>query len=93
MSQGMLRPFQPHQAAGYLYLSESIRRFGYGIAGYDMGLGKTQIFLALIADAIRNGGYAFLIGPPVGKGGYINDIKAAFPSPALRPSPRPQARA
>ena len=78
--QGMLRPFQPHQAAGYLYLSESIRRFGFGIAGYDMGLGKTQIFLALIADAIRNGGYAFLIGPPVGKGGYVNDIKAAFPS-------------
>ena len=64
----MLRPFQPHQAAGYEYLAESIRQNGYGIAGYDMGLGKTQIFLALIADAIRPvgtglGGYVFLIGP------------------------------
>ena len=82
---GMMRPFQPHQAAGYLYLSESIRQNGYGIAGYDMGLGKTQIFLALIADAIAAAKAAgkphhvFLIGPPVGKGGYMNDIKVAFP--------------
>jgi len=78
--EGMLRPFQDHQAAAYLYATESIRRYGWFIAGYDMGLGKTQLFLALIADAIRNGGYALLIGPPVGKGGYMNDIRKAFPS-------------
>ena len=83
---GMVRPFLAHQAAAFLYVIASIARWGGAMLGHDMGLGKTQVFLAAIAEALasaRSAGtvdpYAVLIGPPVGKGGYLADMQAAFP--------------
>jgi hypothetical protein len=72
----MTRTFLPHQGAAYLYCKASIARWGGAILGHDMGLGKTQVLLAL---ANETNGYAILIGPPVCKGGYMSDLQAAFP--------------
>jgi hypothetical protein len=83
---GMARPFLAHQAAAFLYCLAAIARWGGAMLGHDMGLGKTQVFLAIIAEWLhraRNAGeanpYAILAGPPVGKGGYMADMQAAFP--------------
>ena len=77
---GMARPFLAHQAAAFVYCLAAIARWGGTMLGHDMGLGKTQVFLALIAEWLhRHGGYAILVGPPVGKGGYQQDMAAAFP--------------
>ena len=77
---GMTRPFLAHQAAAYLYATDSIARWGAAFLGDDMGLGKTQVLLALAHDAIANGGYAILVGPPMALGTYETEIAAAFPS-------------
>jgi hypothetical protein len=84
---GMTREFLPHQAAAFLFILAAIAKFGGALLGHDMGLGKTQVFLAAIADALhnaRNDGavdpYAIIAGPPVGKGGYWQDAAAAFPN-------------
>lgn len=83
---GMARPFLAHQAAAFVYVLAAIARWGGAMLGHDMGLGKTQVFLAVIAEALhrsRQAGdvdpYAILVGPPVGKGGYLSDTEAAFP--------------
>jgi hypothetical protein len=78
--QGMLRPFLPHQAAAYLYARDSIARWGCSLIGDDMGMGKTQVLLALVADSVANGGYAVMVAPPVCKAGYQADLQAAFPA-------------
>lgn len=77
---GMARPFLPHQAAAYLYTMGSIARWGGAILGHDMGLGKTQVLLAAIAEQIRTGGYGIVVAPIVTKGGYMSDLQAAFPT-------------
>ena len=74
---GMLRPFMPHQAAAYLYCLGAIARFGGALLGDDMGMGKTQVMLALAAQA---DGYSIVIAPPVTLAGYKGDIAAAFPA-------------
>ena len=77
---GMTRAFLPHQAAAFLYILGAIARFGGALLGHDMGLGKTQVFLAAIAQRLAEvGGYAIIVGPPVAKGGYMADLQAAFP--------------
>lgn len=77
---GMVRPFLPHQAAGYLYAKGALARWGGAFLGQDMGLGKTQIIDVLIADALAaRPGYAICIAPPVALAGYQSDLAAAFP--------------
>ena len=77
--EGMTRPFLPHQAAAYVYSVDAIKRWGGTLLGHDMGLGKTQVLFALVADAIAGGGYALMVAPPVAKGGYLSDLQASFP--------------
>ena len=76
---GMARPFLAHQGAAYLYAVDSIARWGCTFLGDDMGMGKTQVLLALVSEAVASGGYAILVGPPVALGTYENEIHAAFP--------------
>ena len=73
---GMLRPFMPHQAAAFLYCQGAIARWGGALLGDDMGMGKTQVMLALAAQV---NGYAIVIAPPVTLAGYKGDLAAAFP--------------
>ena len=78
---GMVRPFLAHQGAAYLYAQSAIERWGCALIGDTMGLGKTQVLLALAADAVRTTGRpAIIVAPPVTKGGYISDLQAAYPS-------------
>lgn len=78
--QGMVRPFLPWQAAAYQFCNDSIARWGGSLLGDDMGMGKTQVMLALVADAVRTvGSYAIVIAPTVAETGYRQDLAAAFP--------------
>ena len=56
----------------------SIARWGGVLIGDDMGMGKTQVMLALIAARTGNGP-AIVIAPPVTLAGWKGDLKAAFP--------------
>jgi hypothetical protein len=76
---GMARPFRPYQAPAYVAAQDAIARWGCAILGDDMGLGKTQVMLAMIAERVVRQGYAIVVGPPVGLGGWMNDTAAAFP--------------
>jgi Helicase conserved C-terminal domain len=76
---GMARPFQAHQTAAYAYALDSIARWGGCLVGDDMGLGKTQVLQALVANAVKDGGYAIMVAPPVAIAGYKSDLAAAFP--------------
>ena len=61
---------------------------GRVIIGHDMGLGKTEIAMAAIAEALRERTdaapgtrpYAILVGPPVARLGYVGDLAACFPN-------------
>ena len=76
----MARPFRPHQVAAFLYLHHWLTTKGRGFAGHDMGLGKSQVALALMSCWLRQpGDYAILVAPPVALGGFMADLKAAFP--------------
>jgi hypothetical protein len=77
---GMLRPFLPHQAVAYLYATGSLDRWGCVFVGDDMGLGKTQVMQALIATHLTAGKRALVIAPPVTFGGWVSDLRAAFPN-------------
>lgn len=84
--QGMLRNFLAHQAAAFNYAREAIKRWGGVLVGDDMGMGKTQVLLALISERLNearaNGvldPYALVVAPPVTKAGYVSELKAAFP--------------
>lgn len=76
---GMTRPFRPYQSPAYVAARDAIARWGCAFLGDDMGMGKTQIMLALIAERVASHGYAIVIAPPVGLGGYMDDMAAAFP--------------
>ena len=79
--EGMLRPFQAHQAAAYHFANDSIARWGGVLVGDDMGMGKTQVALALLADAVRTTTKpGLVIAPPVAVAGWFDDLRAAFPS-------------
>jgi len=77
--QDMVRPFLPWQAAAYNYANDSIARWGGALLGDDMGMGKTQVLLALAADATRHGGYVIVVSPTVAEAGYRSDLFASFP--------------
>ena len=77
---GMARPYLAHQVAAHIAARYSIDTNGCVVIGDDMGMGKTQVLLGLIAERIADGGYAIVIAPPVTKAGYVNDMKAAFPA-------------
>ena len=76
----MTRPFRPHQVAAFLYLYHWLSTKGRGFAGHDMGLGKSQVALALLSMWLRKpGDYAIIIAPPVAWGGFLTDLQASFP--------------
>jgi hypothetical protein len=78
---GMLRPFLPHQAVAHLYVDGAIARWGCAFIGDDMGLGKTQVMQARIATTLASReGKALVIAPPVTFGGWVSDLRAAFPA-------------
>ena len=76
---GMARPYLPHQGAAHVACNSAIDRFGCALLGDDMGMGKTQVMMALAAERIDAGGYAIMIAPPVALAGYKSDLAAAFP--------------
>jgi hypothetical protein len=83
----MVRPFLPWQAAAFVYALAAIKRWGGALLGDDMGMGKTQVLLALAAHFLRTalgiGGrrpYAVIIAPLVTTAGYMGDVQAAFPN-------------
>src|SRR5687768_13010390 len=50
---GMTRPFLAHQGAAYRYaVDRTVPVWGCAFLGDDMGMGKTQVLLALLRKAI-----------------------------------------
>jgi helicase-like protein len=76
---GMVRPFMDHQAAAFVYACQQMQVWGGALLGDDMGLGKTQVLQALVAEALKAGGYALMVAPPVAIAGYKSDLAVAFP--------------
>jgi len=76
---GLLAPELPHQTAARVAANHALASFGCAVIGDDMGMGKTRVALALIAERIANGGYGVVFAPPVTQAGYMGDMKAAFP--------------
>src|SRR5262245_28980082 len=73
-------PLYAHQQAAILYGWHSIEAHGGVLFGHDMGVGETRMFLTLASLILaQRQGYAILIGPPVGKGGYQSEIARCFP--------------
>lgn len=77
MAPGALYPWQQ---AAVVYGREAIARHGGVIIGDDMGLGKTRVGLALAAEAQQaHGGYILVVAPPANEGGYMRELRDAFP--------------
>jgi len=77
---GMVRPYLAHQGAAHIAINDSIARFGCALLGDDMGMGKTQVLVGLIAERLVKGGYALMFAPSMALAGYRSDLAAAFPS-------------
>lgn len=77
----MVRPFFGPQKASFTYALDAIARWGACLIGDDMGMGKTQVALALVDHFIHAaGGYAVVVAPSVTRAGYMADLQAAFPT-------------
>lgn len=76
---GMVRPYRTHQAAAHVAANGAIARFGCALIGDDMGMGKTQVAEALIAERVGNGKAAIVVAPPVALAGWAQDLAASFP--------------
>ena len=80
----MVRPFFGPQKASFSYALDAIARWGCVLIGDDMGMGKTQVALALVDHFIHQattpGAYAIMLAPPVTRAGYMADLAASFPT-------------
>ena len=90
----MVRPFLPWQAAAFTFANAAIARWGGCSVGDDMGMGKTQVLLALVCRGHAATGRLRHHGaPPVAEGGYQDDLQARFPQLRLAIVQGPQAQA
>lgn len=77
---GMMRPFLPWQSSAFAQVEAILSRWQGALLADDMGLGKTQVALAIAAkSALNTGKYVIVVAPPVAQGGYMSDLRAAFP--------------
>ena len=83
MPPRMVRPFFGPQKASFTYSLDAIARWGAVLIGDDMGMGKTQVALALVDHFIHQATTVRLrhhARPSVTKAGYMADLAASFPT-------------